>query len=114
VSSRTAATEEVRIKRFRALPCFNAELRIDVVPCTAGMMRSANVLIAKKDEYPEKIGHTVGLGSLVVKWRRSVGDGVDIFDSFVKCTILGDVLDNDEFKSIPVMSEFIVEEGAFR
>jgi hypothetical protein len=40
VSSRIAATEEVRIKRFRVFPCSNAEFRIDVVPRTADMMSS--------------------------------------------------------------------------
>ena len=43
VSSRTAAAEEVRINRFRELPFFKAEFKIDVVPRTAGMMRSVNV-----------------------------------------------------------------------
>jgi hypothetical protein len=114
VLSRTAATEEVRIKRFRELPCFNAEFRIDVVPRTAGMMRSIYVLVAKIDDYPEKIRHTIGFGSLVVKWRCGVGNGVDTLDGFVKCTILGDIFYNDELKSIPVTSEFVVEEGALR
>ena len=44
-SSRTAATEEVRIKRLRVLPCLKAEFRIDVVPRTAGMMRSEYVYV---------------------------------------------------------------------
>ena len=43
VSSRTVAIEEVRIKRFRVFPCRKAEFRIDVVPRTAGMMRSVCV-----------------------------------------------------------------------
>ncbi len=48
VCSITATTEEVRIKRFTALPCFKAEFRIDVVPWTAGIMRSEQYLIVKK------------------------------------------------------------------
>jgi hypothetical protein len=106
--------EEVRTKRFRALPCFNAEFRIDVVPRTAGVVGSVCVLIDKKDGYPKKIGHTFEVGSHVLKWKRGVGNGVDTLDSLVKCTIFGDILDNDELKSILVMSEFVVEEGAFR
>jgi len=81
---------------------------IDVVPRTAGMMRSVYILISKKDEYHEKVGHTIGVGSLEVKWRCGVGNGVDVLDSFVKCTVLGDILDNGELKSIPVMSESVV------
>ena len=45
ISSKTATTEEVRTTRFTLLPCFKAEFRIDVVPRTAGMMRSAYVLL---------------------------------------------------------------------
>jgi hypothetical protein len=107
-------TEEVRTKRFRELPCFNAEFRIDVVPRTAGVVRSVYVFITEKDGSPERIGHTFGVGRLVVKWKCDVGNGVDTLDSFVKCTIPGNILYNDELKTIPVMSEFIVEEGAFR
>jgi hypothetical protein len=62
----------------------------------------------------QKIGPTIGVGSLEMKWRCGVGNGVDILDSFVKCAILGDIFDNDELKSIPIMSELIIEEGAFR
>ena len=38
----------------------------------------------------------------------------DTFDRIVKCTVLGDILDNDELKPVTVMDEFIVEEGASR
>jgi hypothetical protein len=48
VTSRTAATEEVRIKRFRVFPYFKAEFRIDVVPRTAGVMSSVYVLITNE------------------------------------------------------------------
>ena len=49
-----------------------------------------------------------------MKGRGSVGDGVHTPDRFVKCTILGDILDNDELETITVISEFIDEKGAFR
>ena len=113
VSSQTAATEEVRITRFRVLPCFKAEFRSDVVPRTAGMMRSVVRFLSVKGEYSEKIGRTVRVGRLEVEWRGNVGDGVDAFDRLVKCTVLGDILDNDELKPVAVMDKFIVEEGAF-
>jgi hypothetical protein len=78
------------------------------------MMRSVYALIAKEEERQEKIGHTIGVRSLEVKWRCGVGNGINALDSFVKCTIFGNILDNDELKSLPVMGEFIIEEGAFR
>ena len=49
-----------------------------------------------------------------MKWRGGVGNGVDTLDRLVKCTILGDILDNDELKAFTVAGELIVEEGTFR
>jgi hypothetical protein len=95
------------------LPCFKAEFRIDVVPRTAGMMRSVQVL-SVKGEYSEKIRRTIRVGRLEVKWRSDVCNGVDTFDRIVKCTVLGNILDNDELKPVTVMDEYIVEEGASR
>jgi hypothetical protein len=68
--SMTATAEEVRIRRFTVLPCFRAEFRIDVVPVTAGMIRSEYVsfskLFKKGEHFQERTDHTVGIGRMVV------------------------------------------------
>src|SRR5438445_10759283 len=46
--SRTATTEDVSTKRFTLLPCFKAEVRIDVVPRTAGVMISECIAFGKR------------------------------------------------------------------
>jgi hypothetical protein len=52
-----------------------------------------------------KIGHTIGVGYLIVKRRGGVGDGVGTFDCLVKCTVLGDILDDNELKTFTVEAE---------
>ena len=73
------------------------------------------VLSAEHSEYSQKIGHTLGIGRLVVvKWRGCVGDGVDVFDRLVKCAVLGDILDNDKLKAVTIVGKFVDEKRAFR
>ena len=114
--SRIATAEEVRIRRFTALPCLRAEFRIDVVPRTAGMIRSEYIsfskFLKKGEHFQEKKDHTVGIGSLEVERRGGVGDDVDSLDCLVKGSILGDILDDDELKSITITGKFIHKECA--
>jgi hypothetical protein len=110
-ASITATTKEVSTTRFTVLSCFKAEFRIDVVPHTAGMMRS--VCLERQTEFSEKIRHNIRVGRIVMKRRGGVGDGVNTLDRLVKCIVFGDILDNDEFKVVTVIAEFILEEGAF-
>ena len=41
-----------------------------------------------------------------------MSDCIDALDCFVECTILGDIVDDDELESITILCKFIVEEGA--
>ncbi len=43
-----------------------------------------------------------------------MGDGVDTFDSLVKCAVLGDIHDNDQLKAVTIVGKIFVEEGALR
>jgi hypothetical protein len=54
------------------------------------------------------------MGRLVMKGGSGVGDGVDALDGLVECTVLGDILDDDELKAVTVLGELFAEEGAFR
>ena len=76
-------------------------------------MRSTCVLGVKHSYNSKKIGRTVGFGDLEMKRRSGVCYVVDTFDSFVERALLGDILDDDELKSVTVLREFIVEEGGF-
>jgi hypothetical protein len=118
VSSRTAATEEVSTTRFVVVPYFRTEFRIEVVPRTAGMMRSKYIyiLFVQKGQpsWEEKVDqHTVWVVRLEVKRRGGVGDGVDTPDGLIKCPILGDIFDNDELKPIPIIGKSIFKECTF-
>jgi hypothetical protein len=41
-----------------------------------------------------------------------VSDRIDTFDRFVECTILGDIVDDDQLEPATILCKFIVEEGA--
>ena len=90
--SKTATAEEVRIRRFTVLPCFRAEFRIDVVPRTAGMIRSEYILFSKLlkkvEHFQERKDHTLGIGSLEFERRGGVCDDVDSLDCLVKGSTL--------------------------
>ena len=43
-----------------------------------------------------------------------MGDNVDTFDHLVECTILCDILDNDQLETVTIVGKFIVEECALR
>jgi len=70
------------------------------------MIRSEYVsfskLLKQGEHFQERKDHTVGIGSLEVERRGGVGDDVDSLDCLVKGPILGDILDNDELKSITI------------
>lgn len=51
----------------------------------------------------EKIGHTVGADSIVVKRRGDMGEGFNTSDSLIKCAILANILNNDELKPITIV-----------
>lgn len=46
--------------------------------------------------------------------RSSVDDDVDIFDCLIKRAVLGEILDNDQFKPILVVGKFVFEECTAR
>jgi hypothetical protein len=54
------------------------------------------------------------VGKAEVSRRGGVGDGVDTLDRLIKSAFLRDILDNDEFKAVTVVGEFVLEESALR
>jgi len=99
--------------RFTVFPYFRAEFKIDVVPRTAGVISSKYIVFVKRASFQRKNERTIGFGSLEMKRRGGVDYDINTFYCLIERPALGDILNNDQLKSISVLGKFFFQEGAF-
>ena len=82
-----------------------------MVPRTAGTMSSVRQRHSRA-YISVASGRTIGLDRIVVEGRGGVRDRVDTLDGLVERAVLGDVLDDDELETFPVLRELFFEKYA--